>query len=385
MTSSLTSSVTDVGVWILENKEQIEKAVEIVGQGCAILADTVGQLHPILGAVFRISAKLLSNPEGKEAKFLTKQFEKVNQTMEKLQGDLEETQRLIERSSLNIEYFKIYSQIIGQYEMFNYIFTAKPEFKKVKINEFLIYFEQYEREKNLKCLYNAITRDRILDKILTTEQRSRKAVEEFCASIKKVFLVGVVALMGYNALTEGPVKEDKMKKWHGRMEEVEKLMKAAVDKCVNEFAEQAREDLDKINYETMSPESLLDILVKKYYWVSWSVRVFIHEDWKLVKFFLGKQHHVSGVNYFEFLSKNKKKIVVSFTAKPKPLNMSLITDQIEKEKGDVESVAESLCKSHPKCLVHVVSRWYKVEEANNFNTDHYFKSDKKAHIFIYSE
>ncbi len=56
--------------WVLENKDKIEKGVEIMGQGCEVLAATVGQFHPILEAVFLASAELLGNPEGKEAKFL---------------------------------------------------------------------------------------------------------------------------------------------------------------------------------------------------------------------------------------------------------------------------------------------------------------------------
>ncbi|KAF5899084.1 uncharacterized protein DAT39_011202, partial [Clarias magur] len=267
MTSTLTSAVTDVAEWFLENKEKIKNAVEILDQGCTTLADTVGQLHPILEAVLRVPAKLLSNPEGKEGSFLTKQFDTVNQTLEKLKGDFEETQRVMERSSLNIQYFTFYSQIIGQYDMFKYIFTAKPQFKKLKIDEFLIYFEEYEGDKNLQCLYDAITRHAMLQTILNTEQRSRRPVEEFCDSMKKVFAVGVIALMGYTALKEGPVEE--VKEWQDRVENVEKHLKAAVDECVNKFAEQAKIDLDrKINAKTISPQSVLDILVKKYYWVS---------------------------------------------------------------------------------------------------------------------
>ncbi|XP_060717940.1 uncharacterized protein LOC132840374 [Tachysurus vachellii] len=388
-----------VAEWLMENSDKIEKGVEILGQGCEILAATVGQFNPILEAVFNVSAELLSNPEGKEARYLSEQFVKVNQKLEKIQGDIKKTELAMQRSSVNIQNFNFYTQIINQHEMFKYIFTAKTKFKKLKRDEFLIHFEEYEGEKNLECLYDAIMKENtsgqtLLDTIVETEQRSRRAVEEFCASLKKLFLVGIISLMGYTALQEDTVDEEMGKTWLARMEEVEKRMKAAVDECVNNFAEQAKTDIDEMLLEKQSsvdPEFtkfLLEALVKKYYWVSWSVRVFNDDDIKLVKFLFGKKRHINGGvdNYFEHLSGNKIRVVVSFTADPKPLDKSQIKDQIENEKGGVESVAESLSKCFPNCLVHAISRTKKVEEANNFEPEHlYYISHKKAHICIHSE
>ncbi|XP_047006214.1 uncharacterized protein LOC108256181 isoform X2 [Ictalurus punctatus] len=346
--------MSGVAEWILENKDKIEKGVEILGKGCEILAVTVGQFNPILEAVFMVSAELLGNPEGNEAKYLADQFESVNQKLEKVQGEIEKTQLVLQRSSLNIENFTFYTQIINQ-----------------------------ENSSG----------DAMLDTILATEQRSRRAVEEFCASMKKVFVVGIVALMGYAALKEGTVEEDMVKKWQDRMEEVEKRMKAAVDECVDNFPAQAKIDINQKLTERQSsvdPEFtkfILDALVKKYDWVSWSVRVFKDDDSRLGRFLFGKRRHINGGdNYFDFLSNNKIRIVVSFTADPKPLNKSQINDEIEEKKGDMKSMAESLCRSFPNCHVHAVSRANRVEEANNFNPEHfYYIHHKKADICIHSE
>lgn len=388
-----------VAEWLIENRDKIEKGVEILGQGCEILAATVGEFNPILEAVLNVSAELLSNPEGKEARYLSEQFGKVHQNLEKVQGDIKKTELALQRSSLNIQYFKFYTQIINQHEMFKYIFTAKPKFKKLKVEEFLIHFEEYEGEKNLDCLYDAITKKNdsgqtMLETIVATEERSRRAVEEFCVSLKKVLMVGILSLMGYAALTEDPVEEDMATKWLERMEDVEKSMKAAVDECVNNFAEQAKMDIEQKLVEKQSsvdPEFtkfLLDALDQKYYWVSWSVRVFKDEESKIGKFLFGKQRHVNGGggDFFEILCNNKIRIVVSFTADPKTLNKSQIKDQIEKEKGGMGAMAESLSKSFPNCLVHAISRSKKVEEINNFKPEHfYYISHKIAHICIHSE
>ncbi|KAF4076097.1 hypothetical protein AMELA_G00226550 [Ameiurus melas] len=388
--------MSGVAEWILENKDKIEKGVEILGKSCEILADNVGQFSPILEAVFRVSAELLGNPESNEAKYLADQFESVNEQLEKVQSETEKTQLALQRSSLNTENFMFYTQIINQYEMFKYIYTAKPKYKKLKIDEFLELFDEYEGEKNLDCLYDAFTGknssgDPMMDTILATEQRSRRAVEEFCASMKKLFMIGIMALMGYAALKENNAEKDILKKWQDRMEEVEKRMKAAVDECVDNFPAQAKIDINQKLTERQSsvdPEFtqfILDALVKKYDWVSWSVRVFKDDDSKLGRLF-GKRRHVNGGdNYFDFLCSNKIMIVVSFTADPQPLNKCQIKDQIEEEKGSIKSMAESLSRSLPNCHVHAVSA-NRVEEANNFNPEHYYyMHHKKVYICIHSE
>ncbi|KAM9436558.1 rapunzel 5 isoform 1-T1 [Clarias gariepinus] len=387
--------------WVLENKDKIEKGVEIMSQGCEVLAATVGQFHPILEAVFVASAELLSNPEGKEAKYLAEQFERVNQKLEGIQDEIEKLALELQRTSLNKQNFDREAQMISQYEKFQEFVIAKPKFKEKKKEKFLSHYENTDRDVNLDGLYNAVTGentsgDAMLDTILVTEQMSRRAVEEFCARLKKLFVVGIIAVMGYTALKEGTVGEDMVKKWQGRMEDVEKRMKAAVDECVNNFPEQAKKDVEHKLVERQSsvdPEFtkfLLDSLAKKYDWVSWSVRVFNHSGIFFWNWLAGKRYHGSGggINYFDLLTDNKVRIVVSFTANPKPLNKVQIKDQIENEKlkGDMISVAESLCKSLPNCLVHAVSRYKRVEEANNFVPEcYYYAAHKRAHICIHSE
>ncbi|KAF4076105.1 hypothetical protein AMELA_G00226640 [Ameiurus melas] len=387
--------------WVLENKDKIEKGVEIMSQGCEVLAATVGQFHPILEAVFVASAELLSNPEGKEAKYLAEQFERVNQKLEGIQDEIEKIALELQRTSLNKQNFDREAQMISQYEKFQEFVIAKPKFKEKKKEKFLSHFENTDRDVNLDALYNSFigentSGDAMLDTILVTEQRSRRAVEEFCARLKKLFVVGIIAVMGYTALKEGTVGEDMVKKWQDRMEDVEKRMKAAVDECVNNFPAQAKTDVEQKLTERQShvdPEFtkfLLDALVKKYDWVCWSVRVFNHGGIFFWNWLAGKRYHGSGggINYFDLLTKNKIRIVVSFTANPKPLNKVQIKDQIEKErlKGDMISVAESLCKTLPNCLVHAVSRYKRVEEVNNFDPEcYYYAVHKRAHICIHSE
>nr|XP_055067212.1 uncharacterized protein LOC129448683 [Misgurnus anguillicaudatus] len=387
--------------WVLENRSKIEKGMEIMGQGCEVLAVTVGQLHPILEAVFMVSAELLNNPEGKEAKYLTEQFEKINQKLEGIQNEIGKIALELQRTSMNKQNFDREAQMVSQYEKFQDFVNAKPKFKKKKKDIFLSQYENTEADLNIDSLYNAVIGENtsgvpMLDTVVNTEQRSRRAVEKFCARLKKLFFVGIIAVMGHTALKEGAVGEAIVKKWQDRMEEVEKRMKAAVDECIKNFLEQAEIDVKQQLGErqaSVDPEFtsfILDILAKKYDWVCWSVRVFNHSGLFFWNWLAGKPYHGEGEigNSIDLLTENGIRIVVSFSADPKPINKSQVLEQIEtqKLKGNMMSVAQSLCSSLPNTMVYTVSRYKNIEEKNNFHQEcYYFGIHKNAYFCIHSK
>lgn len=393
--------MNSVADWVVQNRDQIEKGVEIMGQAAEVLAATVGQLHPILEAVFVASAELLSNPDSKEARYLTQQFEMVNQQLEGIQDEIDQIALELQKTSMNKQNFDREAQMLSQYEKFQDFVNAKPKFKEKKMEKFLSHYENTDADLNLDALYNSvigesISGDPILETVVTTEQRSRRAVEDFCARLKKLFVVGIIAVMGHSALKEGVVGEEMVKRWQGRMEEVEKRMKAAVDDCTENFADQAKLDLEhqlqestgRIDRDFTKP--LMDFLVKKYDWVNWSIRAFGNRE--RIFFFnwlAGKKCHGSGgANWFDILTNSKIKVVVSFCVDPKPINKSLIMEQIESEKmkGNMMKVALDLKKSFPNCLVHAVSHYKEVVESNNFHEDsYYYGKHKRAHLCIHSE
>ncbi|XP_040899428.1 uncharacterized protein LOC121185427 isoform X1 [Toxotes jaculatrix] len=393
--------MNSVADWLVQNKDKIEKGVEIMGQASEVLAATVGQLHPVLEAVFKASAELLSNPESNEARYLTQQFELVNRELEGIQDEINQIALALQRASMNKQNFDREAQMLSQYEKFQEFVNAKPKFREKKMEKFLNHYEHTDGDLNLDALYNAvtgnnITGDPMLETVVATEQRSRRAVEDFCARLKKLFVVGIIAVMGHAALKEGAVGEEMVKKWQGRMEDVEKRMKAAVDDCTENFSEQAKLDIEHLLQENpgtvdhVFTKSLLDSLVKKYDWVNWSIRVFLHRErifffnWLAGKKYQGR----GGGNWFDILTKNNIRVVVSFCVNPKPINKSQIQEQIEvqKLKGDMMAVALSLHKSFPNCVVHAVSHFKEVLETNNFHEDcYYYGKHKRAHLCIHPE
>lgn len=390
-----------VADWLVQNRDKIEKGVEIMGQASEVLAATVGQLHPILEAVFVAASELLSNPDGKEARYMAQQFENVNQQLVGIQDAIDQIALELQRTSMNKQNFDREAQMLSQYEKFQDFVNASSKFKEKKMEKFISHYENTEGDLNLDALYNAvigsnISGDPMLETVVTTEQRSRRAVEDFCAQLKKLFVVGIIAVMGYSALKEGVVGEEMVKKWQERMEDVEKRMKAAVDECTEKFADQAKLDVEHLVMENPGNvnqefiKSLMDSLIKKYDWVNWSIRAF--SDRERVFFFnwmAGKKYHGSGgANWFDILTNNKIKVVVSFCVNPKPINKNQIQEQIEGQKlqGNMMNVALSLRKIFPNLLVHAVSHYKAVVEANNFHEDcYYYGKHKRAYLCIHPE
>ncbi|XP_034067285.1 uncharacterized protein LOC117543247 isoform X1 [Gymnodraco acuticeps] len=393
--------MNNVADWLVQNRDKIEKGVEIMGQASEVLAATVGQLHPILEAVFMASAEILSNPDSKEARYLTQQFEMVNQQLEGIQDEIDQIALELQKTSLNKQNFDREAQMLSQYEKFQDFVNAKPKFKEKKMEKFISHYENTDSDLNMDALYNAVigestAGDPMLETVVAIEQRSRRAVEDFCARLKKLFVVGIISIMGHSALKEGVVGEDMVKKWQGRMEDVEKRMKAAVDECTENFADQAKMDIEHKLLENPGTvnqdftKSLLDSLVKKYDWVNWSVRAFSNRE--RIFFFnwlAGKKCHGSGgANWFDILTKTKIKVVVSFCVDPKPINKGQILEQIEsqKMKGNMMAVALALNKSFPNYLVHAVSHYKEVVQSNNFHEDcYYYGKHKRAYLCIHSE
>lgn len=386
--------------WVVQNRDKIQNAVEMIGKAAEVLAGTVGQLHPILEAIFMVSAEILSNPEGKEARYLTEQFDMVNQKLEGIKDEMDKLGLERRKTTMNKQNFEREAQMISQYEKFQDFVNAKPEYKHKKMEKFLSHYEYTDADLNVDALYNAVMRDTSEEPILTSvvaiEHRSRRAVEDFCARLKKLFVVGIIAVMGYTALKEGIVGEEIVQKWQRQMVEVEKRMKDAVDDCRENFAEQAKLDMEhQLQQKPGSVDIdftrlLLKSLIKKYDWVSWSIRIFNEKERIcFYNWLAGKKYHGKGggANYFDVLTKNNIKVVITFCVEPKPINKDQIREQIERQsiKKDMMNVAESLSNFLPSCLVHAVSHYKEVVENNNFPEDcYYYEKQRQAYICIHS-
>ncbi|CDQ69672.1 unnamed protein product [Oncorhynchus mykiss] len=141
---------------VSEKKNMVETVMEVFEQGAEVVASIAGDLFPVFAIAAPIVKLALDNVESKEAMFMKEQFQK---------------------------------------------------FREVKKKLFMEHFVKTGCDKNLHTLYSAVTGDNfsgesVLEITLNYEEKSRRAMEDFCARLKNLFCIGLIALMGYTALKD---------------------------------------------------------------------------------------------------------------------------------------------------------------------------------------
>lgn len=214
--------------------------------------------------------------------------------------------------------------------------------------------------------------------------------------MKELFCLGLISLLGYCTLTQSPEEEqDKIREWSTKIEEVESKMKAAIESCIAAFPEQAKLDVQRLLQETEeenlqdAPQSLLEFLVKKYDWVSWSVRLIKSSGKAFENLRAGKHfHHVAGQNWFEVLQGNDVSLVASFSTAPQPVPSDCVRQLMEgpARKGNAPEAVEALEKQLCGFIVHAISRHKESAAAWSFPEEcHYWEHHKNVAVCVHSE
>ncbi|XP_066577307.1 rapunzel 4 [Amia ocellicauda] len=381
---------------VAEKKDMVETVMEVFEQGAEVVASMAGDLFPIFQIAAPIVKLALDNVESKEAEFMREQFQKVRDRLEAISEEVNRINAEIKKSKVDAEYFSVEENMTNQFRKYMDILNAKPKFKEVKKKLFLEHFSKTGGEKNLHTLYAAITGDNfsgesILEITLNYEEKSRRPVEEFCARLKQLLCVGLIALMGYAAL-KGDDEEALLKNWAENMKAVQARMNAVVEDCINSFPEQAKIDTRRMlrdgGAETNQQlaDRVLDFLKKKYDWVCWSVRVFKTPSWLLNKIKSKEFHCLTGKSRFQLPEEDAKiNLVVSYSASPEPLDKEKIQQLIEEQKKpSVVSMAEMLFSALPACVVHTIKPQKDLGFSCSFTDElHYVENGKNLFVCIH--
>ncbi|TRY84793.1 hypothetical protein DNTS_008975 [Danionella cerebrum] len=385
---------------IAQKKEAIEAAMEMFEKGAEVLASTVGEMSPIFKAAAPVLKLVLKNVESKEIIYVKDQFLVVRSKLDVLSNQLQHIDSEIRRRRLDSQFFSAEENIRNHFRKYMDILEAKPEFKEVKKRLFLEHFFITGGEKNLCVLYDAVMgnstfAEPILDVVEDYEARSRRALEDFCVRLKELLCLGIIALLGYCTLTQGEdAEQQKIQEWSTKMQEIETKMKETIEQCVEEFSEQAELDIKRLVKEREegdlqeTVEELRDFLMKKYDWVSWSIRVITNLDtlhtWRAGNNF----QCLTGGHHFEVSEGNEATLVVSYSKNPQPVPSEDIKQMMEgpARKGDAEAVLEILGKQFPGFLLHAVSRNKESFAVDSFPQDcHYWEKHKNVNLCVHSE
>ncbi|XP_077455070.1 uncharacterized protein LOC144073250 [Stigmatopora argus] len=408
---------------LAQKKEALEAAADALERGAEALAGTVGQLFPLCQAAAPVLRLVLDNVHSKEVFYVKERFQTLRGNLDLLCVQLEDVDREIQKAAADARYFAAEENVRNQFRKYLDVVEAEPRFRQVKTRLFLEHFQHSGGEKNLLALYHGILGqsgfgESLLDLVERYVCRSRRRLEDFCARMKELLCLGLIALLGHAALALGPQEEeDQMREWSRKMDQIELRMKDAVCSCADAFPEQARVDVGLLLREEPKPEpepasapasppasppapapQLLDsaqrilaFLVHKYDWVSWSVRLVNHagggayRNWRAGQRF----HQMSGRNCFEVPPPDGHVgAAVSYSALPRPVPKDAVARALEEagRRGHAPAVAEVLEKRLSGFVVHAVGSHKEAAAAWSFPEDcHYWERHKNVALCVHSE
>lgn len=382
---------------VAEKKDMVETVMEVFEQGAEVVASIAGDLFPVFAIAAPIVRLAMDNVESQEAVFMKEQFQKVRERLEVVSEEIERINDEIKKSGLDAVYFPVEENITNQFRKYMDILNAKPKFKEVKKKLFLEHFAKTGGDKNLNTLYNSVTGDNfsgesVLDITLNYEEKSRRPVEDFCARLKKLFCIGLIALLGHAALKGYDEEDVLLKDWGEKMNVVQEKMNAVIEDCIVSFPTQAKQDChrlvrDKSNLSNQElAETIVEKLKKKYDWVGWSVRVFRSPS----GLFANKKecHCPTGKSRFQVPSSDEKlNVWVSYSSSAEPVDKSHVQQLIQSQKKvSVVSVAELLFEKLPgDCVVHTVKTSKDLACCWSFSDElHYWEEHKNFFVCVHS-
>ncbi|XP_060905930.1 rapunzel 4 [Labrus mixtus] len=382
---------------VSEKKDMVETVMEVFEQGAEVVASIAGDLFPVFAIAAPIVKLALDNVESKEATYMKEQFQRVRDRLEVVSEEIQRINDEIKRSGLDAVYFPIEENITNQFRKYMDILNAKPKFREVKKKLFLDHFGKTGGDKNLNTLYNSVTGDNfsgesVLEITLNYEEKSRRPVEDFCARLKKLFCIGLIALLGHAALKGYDEEDALLKEWGEKMKVVQEKMNAVILDCIESFPKQAELDSRRLvrDHPELTNQQLADTIIeklkKKYDWVGWSVRIFRSPSGLLNK---KKNFHCpTGKSRFQVPSSDEKlNIWVSYCSSPEPVDKNRIQQLVQGQKRlSVVSLAEVLFENLPgDCVVHTVKISKDLACSWSFTDElHYWEEHKPLYVCIHS-
>ncbi|XP_058232245.1 rapunzel 5 isoform X2 [Hemibagrus wyckioides] len=381
---------------IASKKDVVENVMEVFEQGAEVLASIAGDFFPIFSIAAPIVKLAIDNVESKEAEYMKEQFQRVRERLEVISEEIQRINDEVRKSGMDATYFSVEENVTNQFRKYMDILTAKPKFRDAKKKQFLDHFNKTGGDKNLHTLYGAVTGESfsgesVLEITLNYEQKSRRPVEDFCARLKKLFCIGLIALMGHTALKGCDDEEELLQDWATKMQVVQSKMNAVIEDCINSFPSQAEIDIKRLvrDHKDKSNQQLANMIIEKlkgkYDWVSWSVRVFNSPK----GLFTSKKDFqcATGKSRFQVPSDENLNVVISYSASPEPLDKAQIQQLVQDQKKvTVPGIAELVFEMIPKCTVHAVKTSCK-EMAYSWSFQdelHFFEEFKNFYLFVHS-
>lgn len=196
-------------------------------------------IDPIFGIVSSLVGVARKGLVDEEAHALDKDFQAIHSKLESISQKNQLCLRQIRIDEVNETYGKYEEYIKHQYTAFN---SMVAQLKKDPDNtqRYMETFEKiYERDKSdmsLDVYYrgvmgtNSLFGRPLLKVYLENCDRDREIMERRCSHITHLFHMGLIALMGYTAVTEDD-EDEVREKWAKRVEDIQEKMQEVLSQC----------------------------------------------------------------------------------------------------------------------------------------------------------
>ncbi|XP_043910540.1 uncharacterized protein LOC122787739 [Protopterus annectens] len=366
--------------FLVDHKEKITSAVEVLQQGCEILSSVVGDIFPIIGMVAPFVSLALESVESEETKYVKQQLHTVQQSLNAIAGHLEDINNEITKSLMDIKYFKVERNIKFLFGKLMDITNAKSVSSRQK-DKFISAYEYQPTEYDLDKLYDAVTQNEsILKTIMDYSKKHRKVVEKYFTGILQLFYYGIIVSVAYKTI-KGEQYAKFQDEWRDKLTEVQNKMVSLINECINGFMLQAREDVEQMlpkgndGKEDVTKE-IFDFLKAKYDWVQWCVHSYKASDHSNSCFFSlffkeTDYHYVIGNNVLQFFEGDNPTLVISYSSEKKPIdkaNLHQLMESQNKGRG-AKSVVEYFQSNMPGHVVHAIKLSKGVQNFSSFSED----------------
>ncbi|XP_043910534.1 uncharacterized protein LOC122787736 [Protopterus annectens] len=357
----------DLNRFLVDHKEKITSAVEVLQQGCELLSSVVGDIFPIVGMVAPFVSLALECVESEETKYVKTQLQTVQQSLNAFVGHLEDINNEITKSLMDIKYFKVERNIKFLFGKLMDIANAKSVSVRQK-DKFVSAYEYQPTEYDLDKLFDAVTqKESILQTIMDYNKKHRRALETFFTGILQLFYYGIIVSVAYKAI-QGEQYTSFQEEWRIKIAEVQDKMALLINECINGFQQQAKEDIEHIiTKENDDKQDLMkdifEFLKEKYDWIHWSVysyKASEHTNSRLFSLFYKESdyHYVLGNNVFQFSEGDLTSIVISYSSEEKTIdkeNVQQLMENYKKGKG-AKAIVEYFYSKMPGHVIHAVKQ-----------------------------
>lgn len=243
--------LTSCGPFMGEEKAAaMAEAVQIKKTAAKVLccvekvSSFASSIDPIFGIVSSLVGVARKGLVDEEAHALDKDFQAIHSKLESISQKNQLCLRQIRIDEVNETYGKYEEYIKHQYTAFN---SMVAQLKKDPDNtqRYMETFEKiYERDKSdmsLDVYYrgvmgtNSLFGRPLLKVYLENCDRDREIMEHRCSHITHLFHMGLIALMGYTAVTEDD-EDEVREKWAKRVEDIQEKMQEVLSQCKDKTA-----------------------------------------------------------------------------------------------------------------------------------------------------